>query len=104
MESLESDAQGAAAQLAGRYVGIGVFALCTVVPVETVIIGGGVANLAGFHASVRRSALAASNGYPPVPFAGGGPSIVPPALGDDAGVVGSVELGRSAMGRRNRSG
>jgi fructokinase len=104
VESLESDALDAAAQLAGRYVGIGVFALCTVLPVETVIIGGGVAHLPGFHASVRRSAHDAANGYPPVPFAGGGPSIVPPALGDDAGVVGSVELGRSAMGSRSTSG
>lgn len=96
LEDLGPSDRARAVDLAGHYVGLGVLALTTVVPVQTVVIGGGVAHLPGFHDAVASTMRAAANGYPPVPYEDGGPEIVAPGLGDDAGVVGCIELGRSA--------
>ena len=47
----------------------------------------------GLHAAVADALPAASGHYPPIPFAEGGPAIVPPDLGDDAGVLGCDRAG-----------
>jgi fructokinase len=76
------------------YLAHAIASLCAVIPVDQVIIGGGVAKMPGFHTSISGMLSEASGGYPPVPFAEGGPQILPPGLGDDAGVIGAIELGR----------
>ena len=86
----------AARDLAAFYVAGGVVALCSVVPVDRVVIGGGVSHMDDFHAAVAAAIPMVSGGYPPVPFDGNGPAIVPPDLGDDAGVIGAIVLARSA--------
>ncbi len=86
-----------AAGLVAHYLAHGIVSMCAVVPVTRVIIGGGVAHLPGLHARVRGHLAEASGLYPPVPFAEGGPEIVAPGLGDDAGVIGAIEL--AAMAR-----
>lgn len=96
VEHLPGSDRSAAAELAAHYVGLGIVSMLAVAPVETVVIGGGVAHLDGFHGRVDGVVARAGNGYPPVPLGEGGPRIVRPGLGDDAGVVGSIELARRA--------
>jgi fructokinase len=85
-----------AIRLEAWYLAHGIAALCSVVPVEKVIIGGGVSHLDGLHSSVVGALAEASGGYPPIPFAFGGPVICSPTLGDNAGVMGAIALGRRA--------
>ena len=87
----------AATQLEARYLASGIAVLSSVVPVEVVIIGGGVSKLYRLHQYVAESLPDASGMYPPVPFAEGGPLIVPPVLGDDSGVRGAIELAKLAI-------
>lgn len=86
----------AARDLAGFYVAGGVVAMCSVVPVDRVVIGGGVSHMQGFHGAVAAALPMVSGGYPPIPFDATGPDIVAPDLGDDAGVVGAILLARNA--------
>ena len=90
-DSSESDAL----ELEAWYLAHAIASLCAVVPVDQVIIGGGVAKMPGFHESISAMLPEASGGYPPVPFSFGGPQVLPPGLGDDAGVLGAIELGRT---------
>lgn len=76
------------------YLAHGIAALCAVIPVQQVIIGGGVGKMEGLHAAVADRLGTASGRYPAVPFAEGGPQILGPGLGDNAGVVGAIELAR----------
>lgn len=94
-DELGSDTS-AATHLEARYLASGIAVLCSVVPVEAVIIGGGVSKLPRLHEYVAESLSDASGSYPPVPFAEGGPLIVPPGLGDDSGVRGAIELAKLA--------
>ncbi|GMQ93703.1 MAG: ROK family protein [Acidimicrobiia bacterium] len=87
----------AATRLEAWYLARGIAGLCSVVPVDVVIIGGGLSKLPGLHAEIAKALNDASGLYPPVPFAEGGPVIIPPELGDDAGVLGALLLARSAM-------
>lgn len=85
-----------ATRLEAWYLARGIAGLCAIIPVELVIVGGGVAKLPGLHAEITQALDEASGAYPPVPFAEGGPLIVAPGLGDDAGVLGAIELARIA--------
>ena len=95
---VSADALGATAvealDLESWYVAHAIASLCAVIPVDQVIIGGGVSKMPGFHASISAVLPQASGGYPAVPFAAGGPQVLAPGLGDDAGVVGAIELAR----------
>lgn len=87
-----------ATKLEAWYLARGIAGLCAIIPVELVIIGGGVSKFPGLHDEVARALEEASGAYPPVPFAEGGPTIVAPGLGDDAGVIGAIEFARIATG------
>jgi len=96
---VSADALGGSATTAlefeAWYLAHAIASLCAVIPVDQVIIGGGVSKMPGFHTSISGMLPEASGGYPPVPFAAGGPQVLPPGLGDDAGVIGAIELGRT---------
>jgi fructokinase len=96
-EALAPHDAEAASDLVAHYLAHGIVSMCSVIPVMRVIIGGGVANLPGLRERVVSGLPDASGLYPPIPFAEGGPEIVAPGLGDDAGVVGAIEL---AVGER----
>lgn len=85
-----------ATRLEAWYLARGIAGLCAIIPVDAVIIGGGIAKLPNLHAEITKALGEASGLYPPVPFADGGPAVVPPMLGDDAGVVGAIELAKRA--------
>ncbi len=95
-ETMSTDQKDRASDLAAHYLAVGIVGLISVVPVEVVVIGGGVAHLPGFHQRVTASLERLAGRYPTVPYGEGGPLIVPPSLGDDAGVVGAIELARRA--------
>src|SRR5262249_38992370 len=59
--------------------------ICTLSP-QVVIIGGGVMKQASLFPAVRAQVATLLNQYVPLP------DIVPPALGDDAGVLGAIAL------------
>jgi len=76
------------------YLAHGIASVSAVIPVSQVIIGGGVSKMDGLHEAVSAVLPSVTDGYPPVPFAEGGPEILAPGLGDDSGVVGAIELAR----------
>ena len=59
--------------------------ICTLSP-QLIIMGGGVMKQTALFPAVRAQVAALLNGYVPIP------EIVPPKLGDDAGVLGAVAL------------
>ena len=66
--------------------------LVLVVSPERIIIGGGVMNESGLHAEVERAALRWLNGYVEPPLTESRPFVVPPQLGDGAGLAGAFAL------------
>ncbi len=85
---------GAATRLEAWYLALGIAGMCSVVPIDIVIIGGGLSKLPDLHTEVATALAEASGSYPPVPFAQGGPIIVQPELGEDSGVLGAIEMAR----------
>ena len=71
--------------------------VCTLSP-QRIVLGGGVMNAPGLFALVRERVRDLVAGYVDAPELGDAIDgyIVPPALGDRAGVLGALELARSA--------
>jgi len=77
--------------------------ICTLSP-QRIVIGGGVMRAPSLLSRVRRRVLELLGGYV-APLAGGVDSyIVPPALGDRAGVVGAIALAQECEQSRGREG
>jgi len=73
--------------------------ICTLLP-QRIILGGGVMKRAPLFPLVRRRVQRLLNGYLPYPSLGPGMEryIVPPALGERAGVLGAIALAQIASG------
>ena len=82
-EQLEDEAAWA---LEARYLALGLAAVIAVLSPQRVVLGGGVLRRDGLLERVRREVDELLNGYVPAP------QLVPPALGDRAGVLGALAL------------
>jgi fructokinase len=78
--------------LEAGYVAAGVLSIVSVLSPERVIAGGGVLERPGLRAMVADRLRELVAGYLPTP------PLVPPALGDDAGVLGAIALAMALVG------
>lgn len=72
------------------YLAHGILAMLAIVSPERVILGGGVSQAENLHALTEARLLELAAGY--FPQLQRGPCIVPPALGQQAGIVGALLL------------
>jgi fructokinase len=87
-------------ELEAEYVALGLLnVICTLSP-QRIVVGGGVMKEPTLPPLVRRRVAELAAGYLALPELGPeiGGYIVPPALGDRAGVLGAFELARRAVG------
>lgn len=99
-ESLPAD--HAAWRLEAHYLALALHGfVCTLSP-ERIVVGGGVAEHPSLLPLVRAELLTLLNGYVQTPsiLEGIDGYVVPPALGDRAGVIGALVLADSALGAR----
>ena len=75
-------------KLEAYYLAQGITNICMMYFPEVIILGGGVMHHDGLLEMVREEVKKNINGYIAVP------EIVLPELGDNAGVIGAIELGR----------
>ena len=76
--------------LEARYLALGLLAIVAVLSPYRIVLGGGVSRRAGLIGLVRTELDGLLNGYVPAP------ELVPPALGERAGVLGALALAASA--------
>jgi fructokinase len=97
-ERLRGSSAERACGLAAAYVAAGLRnAVYTVAP-ERIVVGGGVSRLPGFLPEVRTRLRQALGGYPGLPEHDDDSFVLPPALGDRAGVLGALLLAEQAAG------
>ena len=70
----------------------GILSLVAILSCTRVVLGGGVSQAPGLHERVNRTLARLSNGYYPQ-TEGPEPFVVPPALGQEAGIRGALLLG-----------
>jgi fructokinase len=85
-------------QLEAEYLALGLVNLICVLSPQRIIVGGGVMNEPSLLPLVRSRVQVLASGYFDTPELGEAIEhyIVPPALGDQAGVLGAIELARRA--------
>ena len=71
------------------YLAQAVVAFQAILSPQRVVMGGGVMATPGLHAAVDAQVRLLGAGYFPLPE---GPLVVPPGLGDDAGLMGALAL------------
>ena len=98
-ESLPADHPGW--DLEAEYLAYGLVAYVAVLSPRRIIMGGGVMSQRHLFPSVRRKFQELQNGYiqSPALLDGIDDYIVPPTLGDHAGVLGAIALAQEAAGR-----
>ena len=81
-----------AIDIEAHYLAAGIADLVYTVAPERVVIGGGVAKLPGLLPRTSEKLLDFLGGYPGLPQHGADGFIVPPGLGDNAGIAGALAL------------
>ncbi|MFL5863491.1 MAG: ROK family protein [Solirubrobacteraceae bacterium] len=83
--------------LEAEYLALGILAIVFVASPRRVVVGGGVMEHAGLLESVRRRLVELNAGYLETPLMGADIDryVVPPALGDQAGVLGALALAQA---------
>jgi fructokinase len=86
-------------QLEAEYLALGLMNVICALSPQRMIVGGGVMNQPSLLLLVRSRVQVAASGYFDAPELGEAIDdyIVPPALGDQAGVLGALELARRAV-------
>ena len=87
-----------ALQLVSFYLAQGLRNIVYTVAPERIVVGGGVANLPGFHEAVRRELVDQLADYPGVTEHDTEDFVVAPALGDRSGLAGGLVLAGQALG------
>jgi fructokinase len=84
--------------LEAEYVALGLLSIVSVFSPQRIILGGGVMDHPGLLDAVRADLRDLVAGYLETPLLGDriGEFVVPPALGDDAGVLGALALAQTA--------
>jgi fructokinase len=85
----------AAVAIEAHYLAAGFRQMVYVLAPEVIVMGGGVAHLRGVHEAVNRDLVDLMAGYAVQPEHTRG-FVVPPGLGDDAGVAGALALAAAA--------
>jgi len=78
-------------RLQARYLALGVAAIAAVLSPPRIVLGGGVMRAAGLPARVRAETVKTLAGYVRAP------DLVPPALGERAGVLGALALAQATL-------
>ncbi len=91
-------------ELEAEYLALGILSIVSVFSPERIVVGGGVMERAGLLAMVRARLRELVAGYLETPLLGQDIDsfLVPPALGDRAGVLGAIALAESALRRHTR--
>jgi fructokinase len=85
--------------LIADYLGQLLASLVLVAAPRRIVIGGGVSKAPGLHRRVYAALGRSLNGYGIYPEIGAADFVVPPALGDDAGLVGALLIAAAEAGR-----
>ena len=88
-------------QLEAEYLALGILNIVLVFSPHRIVLGGGVMQRGGLLAAVRARLPELVGGYLDTPLLGQeiASFLVPPALGDDAGVLGAIALAETARKR-----
>lgn len=86
--------------LVADYIGQACATVALILSTGRIVIGGGVSQAAGLHAAVGQRARHWLNGYLTDPSLADGTFVVPPGLGDRAGLIGAMMLAQLAHRRR----
>jgi fructokinase len=96
LEGLERDQ---AVSVEAHYLAEGVRNVVYTIAPERVIIGGGITEMPGLFPEIRRKLAATLNGYPGLPEHETDDFVVPPGLGNLAGIAGAIVLAEAAAAR-----
>jgi len=97
LDLLPADHPGHA--LIAGYLGRLLAGIVSIAAPRRIVLGGGVAKAAGLHARVREALARSLNGYALYPEVEAPGFVVPPALGDDAGLAGALLIAGEEAGR-----
>ncbi|MBI2204434.1 MAG: ROK family protein [Candidatus Rokubacteria bacterium] len=86
-------------ELEAHYLGLGLAAIVTILSPERIVVGGGVARASGLLGRVRTMLAQHLGGYvrAQAVWEAGADYVVPPALGDRAGMLGAMALALDAV-------
>lgn len=98
-QDLEGPSRDRGVSVEAHYLAEGVRNIVYAIAPERVIIGGGIAAMPGLFPEIRRKLAAALNGYPGLPEHESDGFVVPPGLGNLAGIAGALVLAEAAAAR-----
>ncbi len=96
--TLTGETGSKALEFEAHYIAEGVRNIVYTLAPQRVIVGGGVSKMDGLFPALRSALRSSLSGYPGLPEHDGQEFVVPPGLGDRAGIAGGFALAASALG------